>query len=187
MTAFDQIGFEFLNRAALVSPALDTAIIFIADWLGYWVVAALIVWLLAATLPRWRREYFANVAAMSVFALASAVVARLGIAEIVRLWWDRPRPFEALAGVRQLLDHSRGDAFPSGHATFFFALAAGITPFYPRASIAFYLAAAAISLSRVIGGIHWPSDIIAGALVGIVTAIACRALLNKYRNATAAL
>lgn len=189
MTAFDRVGFEFLNRAAFISPTLDTAIIFVAHWLAYWVVAAFIVWLLAATLPRWRREYLSKTWEMGIVAFGSALIARFGIVEAIRLFYDRPRPFEVLTDLPALasqgnflLQHQGGGSFPSGHATFFFALAAGITPYYPRTSIVFYVAAAAISISRVIGGIHWPSDIIAGALVGILTSIICRAFLKKYRN-----
>jgi undecaprenyl-diphosphatase len=68
-------------------------------------------------------------------------------------------------------------SFPSGHAAFYFAIATVVFLYlkkvYPRpkfwrgASILFFIAGFLISISRVFSGIHWPSDILAGAAIGI--------------------
>jgi undecaprenyl-diphosphatase len=75
------------------------------------------------------------------------------------------------------LSHSVSSSFPSGHAAFFFALSTVLLlynkKFYPRpkfwwgAGLFFFLASFLISIARVFVGIHWPSDILAGAAIGI--------------------
>ena len=62
------------------------------------------------------------------------------------------------------------DSFPSGHATSVFAVAAVFAAFYPRVSWLLYALAAAIALGRVYLERHYVSDILAGALIGLVVA-----------------
>jgi hypothetical protein len=61
-------------------------------------------------------------------------------------------------------------SFPSGHATGAFALATVFSSQYPKAAIPAYLAAGAIGVSRIYLGRHYPSDVLAGALVGFASA-----------------
>jgi membrane-associated phospholipid phosphatase len=67
-------------------------------------------------------------------------------------------------------------SFPSGHATTSFALAAVVTFVWPRAFWPALLFAAIISLSRVVLGEHYPTDITAGAVLGVLGAYGVRAL-----------
>lgn len=67
-------------------------------------------------------------------------------------------------------------SFPSGHSTTAFALAAVVALLWPRAFWPAMLFAAAIAVSRVIVGEHYPTDITAGALLGVFGAYAVRQL-----------
>ena len=58
-------------------------------------------------------------------------------------------------------------SFPSGHATFAWALAVVLASKEPRAKYVFYLLAILISISRIYLGVHYPSDVVAGTLVGV--------------------
>lgn len=80
-----------------------------------------------------------------------------------------PRPYIALSGIIPLFTEPPGyDSFPSGHATLFFALATVIYMRHKKVGIIFYLLAFLIAISRVIAGVHYIGDIIAGAAIGIL-------------------
>ena len=61
-------------------------------------------------------------------------------------------------------------SFPSGHATGAFALATVFSHQYPKLSIPLYMAATGVAVSRIYLGRHYPSDVLAGAVVGFATA-----------------
>lgn len=184
LSALDLTLFRWLNSFAFANPSADAVITLFADKLAYLTVAGVILFGIFSLMPIFPRAVLARRKnfGMIVSALAAALIARFGVVALIRFFWDRGRPFEVLTNVHQLLNHDREGSFPSGHATFFFALATFVGFYYPRTSVAFFAAATAMSVSRVIAGVHWPSDIIAGALVGVLTSIVCRVLINRYRN-----
>jgi undecaprenyl-diphosphatase len=61
-------------------------------------------------------------------------------------------------------------SFPSGHAASGFAFAFGVGRLEPRAGTALAALAAAVAYSRVHTGVHFPGDVVAGSLVGVVVA-----------------
>ena len=119
---------------------------------------------------------------MIIHAFAGAVLARFVFTEVIRYFYDRPRPFEVLNNVYQLIQHSPGGSFPSGHAAFFFALATGVFFYRKWWGVLFYAAALLVSFSRVAAGIHWTSDIVAGAAIGIFSAILINFLFKKIKR-----
>ncbi len=80
-------------------------------------------------------------------------------------WFGRIRPCHVLDNVRLLVDCGGGKSFPSSHAVNNFAAAFVITYFFKKNYIFFYLIAFLMAYSRVYVGVHYPSDVIVGAII----------------------
>jgi undecaprenyl-diphosphatase len=98
----------------------------------------------------------------------------------------RPRPFEALPEIEPLLGGTVGTSLPSGHAATSFAGAVVLTYLFPRAWPAFFLLALAISFSRIYVGVHYPSDLLAGAALGAAVSLAAISAVRLRRRSEAA-
>jgi undecaprenyl-diphosphatase len=88
----------------------------------------------------------------------------IGVNYAVKLAVRRPRP--VLDGLPPLGGAPSSLSFPSAHATSGFAVATAMTQVEPVAALAFLLAAA-LALGRPYLGMHYPSDVLAGALLGV--------------------
>lgn len=171
--------FRYLNSWAGASFFWDWAILFRAAYLYYAVMLALVLFPLCTLLPRFQSRRTAH-RTLFICALGAALISRLGITELIRLLYDRPRPFEVLSNIPQLIPHPIGSSFPSGHVAFFFAIAAVVYAYYPKTGILFFVAALSIGIGRVAAGVHWPSDIIAGAAAGLIGAVLARRVMAAY-------
>lgn len=81
--------------------------------------------------------------------------------------FERLRPCHALSDVHLLVPCGSGHSFPSSHAVNNFAGAFVVSYFYRKLQWALYGFAGMVAFSRVYVGVHYPSDVLVGALVGI--------------------
>ena len=75
-----------------------------------------------------------------------------------------------------------GNSLPSGHAAFMFALAMELWFLDKKWGAWFMLFAVLNGAARVFVGVHWPLDILAGAAVGILSALAVHALVREKKS-----
>ncbi|HQF42947.1 MAG TPA: phosphatase PAP2 family protein, partial [Ignavibacteriaceae bacterium] len=80
----------------------------------------------------------------------------------------RPRPFSVLSDVILPIGSTGTYSFPSNHALNNFAAAVFFYRLYPNLKWALFITAFLVSISRVYLGLHYPSDILGGALIGSV-------------------
>jgi undecaprenyl-diphosphatase len=107
---------------------------------------------------------------MGCAALAAYAASGL-ISQAVKFVGDRPRPLLVLHDARAVADPLFTHSFPSGHATTIFAAAFAWGAFLPRARWALYAVAAVVAMSRVYLGVHFPLDVLYGALMGALIGI----------------
>lgn len=121
-------------------------------------------------LAMWRGRVEPRVLAGGALTLAATVVA-YGTSEALKLVVDEERPCR-VDGLPALPDcPAVGDwSFPSNHATLAAALAVGIALVRPRLGVLAVLVAAAVGLLRVLAGVHYPHDVLAGAALGATVA-----------------
>jgi len=167
----DYLIFRAINNLAGKSVCSDGFGIFLADRFSYVLLGALVLFLLKNYKKYWPMVIKAGIA---------GIIAWLFIAEIIKFLWVRPRPFVENQ-VNLLLSHEADGSFPSGHASFFFALSTVVYLYNKKAGIFFFLASALISISRVFVGIHWPSDILGGAIIGIFVGWLVNKIFRKIK------
>jgi len=108
-------------------------------------------------------------------------------AKVLKPIFKRARPSVVVADSKPLFGVRRSYSFPSVHATNFFAAAPVVGAVFPPLRVAAFVLAAAVSFSRVYVGDHWPSDVIAGAALGLFLGwLGRRALLRVERTLSGA-
>lgn len=155
----DLYFFNLINGFAGKCVWFDYFAIFCTDYLGYVLLGILILFLVFNYKKYWK---------MVFEALMAAFITRFVVAETIRLIWFRARPFVALNFIPLINQSPTEASFPSGHSTFYFALATIVYFYNKKLGILFFVASFFIAVSRVFVGVHWPSDILVGAILGIL-------------------
>lgn len=120
-------------------------------------------WGLLAVLPFAARES----TRASTLRLLGAILAQGALVGVLKALFTRVRPCHALGWCAPLAGSAPRDfSFPSGHAAGAFAFAAFVALRVPRWGALALLFAALVAASRVVLGVHYPSDVVAGALLG---------------------
>ena len=165
MKLFDLPLFNFINHG-LSSHALNIVMPMISRLGGgelYFLIGVMLLFLK-------KREYkILGIVLLAGLTLSYYVVG------VLKVFIARPRPFVALGNVILLGDMSTTPSFPSNHAVGAFMIATLLasqlkkrTLFY---SVLLYLFAVLVSFSRVYIGVHYPSDVLAGAVIGVVVGL----------------
>jgi len=178
----NQIFFLFYNLAHR-SVFLDKTIIFFAQTFPYLVILVAGIFLLfhhevfsaekpfKAFMQKWKE--IALVFFSGIFAWC--------LAQVLKLLIHTERPFVALSGVKNIITES-GFSFPSGHATFFMALAFAIFFSHKKAGYVFMFFALLIGLARIAAGVHFPIDILGGFILGALSAYLVKFLYQKINK-----
>ena len=119
----------------------------------------------------WRRPWL-FVALLAADLIADSL--SLGL----RDWIGRRRPPLVYPDPRPLVGVPHSGAFPSGHTTTAFACATVLAWASPRLAVPVFVLAAVIGFSRIYVGVHWPLDVLGGAVLGMLVGLGAIALLR---------
>lgn len=165
--------FYFFYNLAHQSNFFDYVVIFFGFWFPYIVIGLAGLFLIFYR-KSWRESF------LVFFSGGLAVFFDLILKNLIQI----PRPFLALNNIQTLFPEA-GYAFPSGHATFFSALAFSIfflnkkTGLSAQAGYVFMFFALLIGIARIIAGVHFPIDILGGFALGALVAYAVAYFLKN--------
>jgi undecaprenyl-diphosphatase len=151
------------------------------DLLMIWISAVGVPVLVLAVAGQWWRRTDRRHTRHVLIAAGLSFLLGLAINQLILLFVQRLRPYDA--GITHLLiTRSADPSFPSDHATATAAIAAAFLLYSIRRTGFWFLAAALlVMVSRVYIGTHYASDVLGGALMGVIGALFVRAL---YREGT---
>ncbi|MGZ7115901.1 MAG: phosphatase PAP2 family protein [Methanobacterium sp.] len=147
-------------------------------YFSFWILISIIIFFIGGEKGR-------KVALVCIIAL----IAGYFVSEILKIMVARPRPYEVLEGVRVLVTTS-GYSWPSGHsvASFIAFTIYGMAVIGRRYGLLYlFLLVCLIMFSRIYIGVHYPSDVLSGALIGIFIGIIALVFENEILSMTVAL
>ncbi|MCF8564306.1 undecaprenyl-diphosphatase [Alicyclobacillus tolerans] len=164
LNPFDSTVYHWINGLAGHSHLLDVVMIFFAkDALEIYAVLFVVAWFALPKKDIQHRHALVVAGFSGILALLINVV----ISHI----WFRPRPFTVFhkGTFTQLVPHSADASFPSDHASGSFGFAAGSWGHNTKwISHTFTVIAVIVMFARVYVGVHYPTDVIGGMIIGIV-------------------
>ena len=172
--------FNLINHG-LQNPFLDIAIPFITH-LGGFLTLLIAMILLIGYGKLTNRDNLKKIAIIALIALLFSDIIALALKNIIH----EPRPFSIMNNVHLLVVENDPNSFPSGHATSVFSV---VTVFvlnmrdlakkhYKIIDCVLIIFAIVIGFSRIYVGVHFPFDVLAGAIIGILGAL----IINKFKD-----
>jgi undecaprenyl-diphosphatase len=170
--SIDKAVFIYCNQT-IANPLFDAAMPFLTDLNQRWYGIALfgLLWLLLF----WKGGKKGRIVALLLIPLIA--ISDQFSSTVIKNIVARPRPCHTVNGIkiiqdlRELVPCGSGFSFPSSHAVNSFAAATYLSHFYRKWSWAFYSYAIVIGFSRISVGVHYPSDVAGGAVIGSAVAL----------------
>lgn len=158
-------------QANLTNPVMDKLMIFFT-YLGSWGL----IWVLLALMLIMPSKYRRDGVAMAVSLILCLLIGNIILKPLI----GRIRPCDVNQAIQLLINRPLDASFPSGHAMSSFAAATTVFYLSKKLGLGALLLALLISFSRMYLYVHYPSDIVAGALIGILIAVISQKIVNKY-------
>ncbi|RFU71212.1 undecaprenyl-diphosphatase [Peribacillus saganii] len=153
--------FRLINDLGKQHEYLNPVIVFLAEYMVYFLgVALLISWF-----SRTNRNRL-----MVINAVLALIIAEIA-GKIAGQFYSNYQPFAELENVNLLIEKSVGNSFPSDHAILFFSVCFSFWLFRKKEGCLLLLLAILVAFSRIYVGVHYPADVAAGALLGVLSAL----------------
>jgi len=172
-------GLFHVINGTLQNPVFDVLMPFITDLNKHTTVLIIVSILLVLLFVKGGRRGKYAVVVLAFGILLSDQLNR----SVAKFILARPRPCHVLQHVHLLVSCGSGYSFPSSHAVNNFCGAIILAFFFPRASVWLYSFAAVVCFSRVYVGVHYPADVLGGAVLGVCCGLLMIALFLWLEHA----
>lgn len=152
--------FYFIN-VNLANPVTDKLMPFITDVKNWYITYVLLWFIVLFKGGKYR-------VGLAIGMILLVVISDQISSTLLKHLFERPRPCKVLENVHLLVGCTDSYSFPSSHAVNNFAAAMFFTFFYRHLKWILFSVASLMALSRIFVGVHYPSDVVGGALIGLV-------------------
>lgn len=134
------------------------------------------IWIAVALILFLNRKY----RKIGVFSIVSLIICALAVNVILKPLIHRPRPFSELADITLLIKAPKDYSFPSGHTAASFVMVYIFFRHIKKYFIPVFVTGILIAFSRMYLSVHFPSDILAGIIIGIFSGYAGEKLTDRF-------
>lgn len=180
MINLDQQLFNLIYSLSGRWALLDALILFCARYLIFIIIGLIIGWWL--NLQRIRESdhwpVLSKKKLLEFGHLSLSVIVAFLINQLIGLFYFRPRPFVTHLNVHQLVNPLGQKSFPSDHTTVAFVLAMAVYSHHKPLGRVLIFLAMLVGFGRIAAGVHYPLDVLGGAIMGIIVALVIYYLLG---------
>lgn len=155
--------FRMFNELSKQWLFLNPLMIFLAKYLKYFLVLGILIY----WFTRKKQNRIMIICGMIAFIIAEI------LGEFAGKIYSNNQPFAELTNVNQLIGHTVDNSFPSNHAIQFFSICVTFLLFKKNLRFMWLILAFLVGISRIWVGVHYPGDILVGAILGTLSAYIC--------------
>ncbi|MDH4619208.1 undecaprenyl-diphosphatase [Brevibacillus sp. AY1] len=162
-------AFRAINDLGKQFAFLDPVFFFFAEYTVYLLALAVVIY--------WFTRTNEN-RIMIISAALSLLIAEI-LAKLAGFVHANNQPFAELSAVHQLVDKAIDNSFPSDHTILFFTFCLTFWLFGKKHRLIWMILAVCVALSRIGVGVHYPADVLVGAIFGTLSALLSYAIVPK--------
>ncbi|PEA55622.1 undecaprenyl-diphosphatase [Bacillus pseudomycoides] len=153
--------FRVINDLGKQYSFLNSAMVFLAEYMVYILGLIIIVYWFTGS----RKGRMMVIQAMIAFVIAEV------IGKIAGKFYFNYQPFAVFPDVNKLVDHAVDNSFPSDHTILFFSICFSLCLVRKKTGWLWLILAFCVAISRIWVGVHYPFDVVIGALIGCISAL----------------
>lgn len=169
---FNIDAFRLINDLGKQYPYLNPVIVFLAEYMLYFLCLSIVVYWFTRT----NRNRMMVIQAVIAFILAEI------LGKIAGQFHSHYQPFAVLPHVNQLIEHDIDNSFPSDHTILFFSVCISFWLVRKKGEWLWLMLPFCVAISRIWVGVHYPIDVITGALLGVISALFVYWLVPKLSS-----
>ncbi|MED4729104.1 undecaprenyl-diphosphatase [Aneurinibacillus migulanus] len=169
---FNIDAFRLINDLGKQYPYLNPVIVFLAEYMLYFLCLSIVVYWFTRT----NKNRMMVIQAVIAFILAEI------LGKMAGQFHSHYQPFAVLPHVNQLIEHDIDNSFPSDHTILFFSVCISFWLVRKKGQWLWLMLPFCVAISRIWVGVHYPIDVITGALLGVISALFVYWLVPKLSS-----